>query len=55
MLGRPYVYMVLAALAEIAADRALAQTPLSSMRMTLDGIIGAAIGLLVLKLARLSH
>jgi hypothetical protein len=50
-LGRTYVFMVLAALAAISIDQTAMPTPTSTARIALDGIIGAAVGVAVLKLA----
>jgi len=49
-LGWGYLWMVLAAMAAIAIDQALLQGSTSSARVALDGAVGAAIGLGVLKL-----
>jgi hypothetical protein len=50
-LGRTYVFMVLAALAVISIDQTVTRTLISTARIALDGTIGAALGLVVLKLA----
>jgi len=52
-LGRPYAYMVLSALTAITIDQTLIRTVTSTGRIALDGVIGAAIGLGVLKLVAL--
>jgi hypothetical protein len=49
-LGWTYVFMVLAALAVIGIDQTLVRTLTSTARIALDGTIGAAAGLAVLKL-----
>jgi len=50
-LGRTYAFMVLAALAVISIDQTAMPTSISTARIALDGAIGAAIGVAVLKLA----
>jgi hypothetical protein len=49
-LGRTYVLMVVAALAVISIDQTVTRTLASTARIVLDGTIGAAIGVAVLKL-----
>ena len=49
-LGRTYVFMVLAALVVISVDQTVMRTLTSTARIALDGTIGAALGLAVLKL-----
>jgi phosphate/sulfate permease len=49
-LGRTYVFMVVAALAAISIDQTVTRTPASSARIVLDGSIGAAMAVAVLKL-----
>jgi hypothetical protein len=49
-LGWAYVVMVLAALAVISIDQTVVRTLTSTARIALDGTIGAAVGLAVLKL-----
>jgi hypothetical protein len=49
-LGRTYVFMVLAALLVISIDQAVTRTLVSTARIALDGTLGAAGGLAVLKL-----
>jgi hypothetical protein len=49
-LGRTYVFMVVAALAVISIDQTVTRTLASTSRIVLDGTIGAAIGVAVLKL-----
>ena len=49
-LGRTYVFMVLAALVAISIDQTVMGTLTSTARIALDGTIGAALGLTVLKL-----
>jgi hypothetical protein len=48
-LGRTYVFMVLGALAVISIDQSVVRTLTSTARIALDGAIGAAVGLAVLK------
>lgn len=48
-LGRTYVLMVLAALAVISIDQTVVRTLTSTAGIVLDGVIGAAVGLAVLK------
>jgi len=49
-LGRTYVFMVLAALVVISIDQTVTRTLISTARIALDGTLGAAGGLAVLKL-----
>jgi hypothetical protein len=49
-LGRSYVFMVLAALVVIGIDQTVMRTLTSTARIALDGALGAAGGLAVLKL-----
>jgi len=49
-LGRTYVFMVLAALVVISIDQTVTRTLISTARIGLDGTLGAAGGLAVLKL-----
>jgi hypothetical protein len=50
-LGWSYVFMVLAALAVISIDQTVTRTLASTPRIVLDGAIGAALGVAVLKAA----
>ena len=49
-LGRTYVFMVLAALVVISVDQTVTPALISTARIALDGTLGAAGGLAVLKL-----
>jgi hypothetical protein len=49
-LGRTYVFMVLAAFVVISIDQTAMRTLTSTARIVLDGTLGAAGGLAVLKL-----